>query len=169
MRWDHLFADLEGQLAAERAANFQADVAEMTRAERASVELASRIITQRGTKVSIALVTGETLVGTVADAAMQWVLLSPDGPQVLVPSKAIVAVHGLGARARAANEVERRLSLGYALRALSRDRARVVVRTCGGEFGGVLGAVGADYVDIASEDAQAVSVPFDAIVTVRQA
>lgn len=163
-----MFADLEGQLAAERAANFQADVAEMTRAERASVELASRVIAQKGADVVLALVTGDTVRGAVADAAAQWVLLAQGGRQVLVPRHAIAAVHGLGVRSRAATEVERRLSLGHALRALSRDRARVVIRTRGPELSGVVGAVGADYVDIGTGEEAAVSVPFEAIVTVRQ-
>lgn len=164
-----MFADLEGQLAAERAANFQADVAELTRAERAAVELTSRVIAQRGAEVVLALVTGDTVRGTVADAAAQWVLLADGGRQVLVPRSAVAAVHGLGVRARAATEVERRLSLGHALRALSRDRARVVVRTRGHELSGIVGAVGADYVDIAAGEDAAVAVPFDAIVSVRQA
>jgi hypothetical protein len=169
MRWDHLFADLEGQLAAERAAHFQADVAEMTRAERASVELSARLVAQRGKDITVVLATGDTVRGTVADAAAQWVLLTDDGRHVLVPRKAVTAVHGLGARARASTEVERRLSLGYALRALSRDRARVVVRTQASEFSGALGAVGADYVDVSTRPDQVTSVPFDAIMLVRQA
>jgi hypothetical protein len=169
MRWDHLFADLEGQLAAERAAHFQADVAEMTRAERASVELASRVVAQRGAEIAISLVTGDTIRGTVSDAASQWVLLEADGRQILIPRTAIAAVHGLGVRARSVSEVERKLSLGYALRALSRDRARVVVRTVGGELSGVLGGVGADYVDVTAPDGSNSSVPFVAVVSVRQA
>lgn len=169
MRWDHLFADLEGQLAAERAADFQADVAEMTRAERASVELAARLVAQRGSVVGLTLVTGDTMRGDVADAAAQWVLLNTEGPQVLVPHSAIAAVNGLGIRARTASEVERRLSLGYALRALSRDRARIIVRTLGSEVSGAIGGVGADYVDITVADGSLSSVPFHAIVSVRQA
>jgi hypothetical protein len=169
MRWDHLFADLEGQLAAERAAHFQADVAEMTRAERASVELGARLVAQRGAELGIVLVTGETVRGTLADAAAQWVLVDVEGRHVLIPRRAIAVVQGLGARARASTEVERRLSLGYALRALSRDRARVVVVTQGAQVSGVVGAVGADYVDIATASQQISSVPFQAIVAVRQA
>lgn len=169
MRWDHLFADLEGQLAAERAAAFQADVAEMTRAERASVELSARLGAQRGAEVSIVLTTGETMRGSLADAAVQWVLLATEGRHALIPCAAIAAVHGLGARARASTEVDKRLSLGYALRALSRDRARVVVVTRGPELSGVVGAVGADYMDLAMAGDQIASVPFTAIVAVRQA
>jgi len=169
VRWDHLFADLEGQLEAERSAQFQADVAELTRAERAAVELTSRVLAQKGAEVVVALVTGDTVRGTVADAAAQWILLAEGARQVLVPRAAIAAVHGLGSRTRAATEVERRLSLGHALRALSRDRARVVVRTRGHELSGIVGAVGSDCVDIATGAESTAVVPFDAIVTVRQA
>jgi hypothetical protein len=169
MRWDHLFADLEGQLAAERAAEFQADVAEMTRAERASVELTARVIAQRGASLAITVVSGDTIRGTVTDAASQWILLDTEGPQVLISRAAIAAVYGLGTRARPATDVERRLSLGYALRALSRDRARVIVNTRASELSGMVGAVGADYVEITTADALTVSIPFEAIMTVRQA
>ena len=41
MRWEQLFADMEAQLAAGRLADVRADVAELARAERASVELAA--------------------------------------------------------------------------------------------------------------------------------
>ena len=169
MRWENLFSDLEGQLSSERDAQFQADVAELTRAERASVDLASRLVASRGMDLRIGLVGGEAIADVVTDASAQWLLLGASSTQTLVPLTAIASVHGLAARTAVVTEVERRLSLGHALRALSRDRARVVANTAGGDVSGVVGAVGADHVDIATSDSVAVTVPFAAIRWVRSA
>lgn len=167
MRWDALFADLEGQLESERGAAFQAEVAELTRAERASVELSARLIAARGLQLTIRLTDGEVIQGEIRDAAAQWILLMASARYVLIPVGAVALVQGLPTRARPASHVERRLTLGHALRALSRDRARVVVRVAGGAVSGLVDTVGADYVEITQDEGVVAALPFAAIVSVR--
>lgn len=149
MRWDDLFADLEGQLAAAESVQFRSDVAEMTRAERATVDLSARIAASKGAEIGLTLVSGEKLSGLVADCAGQWLLIRAGAQQVLVPLAAVAAVQGLAEKAGLVSEVARRLSLGHVLRALARDRAHVMARTLGGDVPGVIRSVGADHLDIA--------------------
>lgn len=167
MRWDDLFADLEGQLHSAQGQQFMADVADMTRAERASVELAARVMASAGQSVKVTLRDGDTVAGAIVDASAQWLLLGSTGPQTLIPMSAVAMLSGLGTQAAPLSEVERRLSLGHALRALSRDRAHVVVHTAGGQVRGVINAVGADFIDVSSEAGVLVTVPYAAIVSVR--
>lgn len=169
MRWNDLFADLEAQADAVGHAQFDADVRDMTRSERASIELASRLMHARGTSVTVTLLDGDTAQGVLVDAAAGWVLLGASGPQTLVPLSAVALVSGLGPRTAELSEVDRRLGIGHALRALARDRARVVVTTAAGQTSGVIGAVGADYVEVSTAVGAAVVVPLAAIMSVRSA
>jgi hypothetical protein len=171
MRWNDLFADLEGQLSAAAAAQFNAEVSELTRAERASVELAARAVATLGGPVTVTLRGGDQVSGTVADASPQWLLVTQGARQHLIPLDAAQVIGGLSAQAAPLSEVERRLSIGHALRALSQDRARVIVQTDALELAGVIGTVGADHMDVAtSVGSQArVTVPFAAIIQVRSA
>jgi len=169
MRWDHLFGDLEAQLSAAHDAQFRAEVSDLTRSERATVELAERLLTAKGQSVTLTLRDGETVHGEVADAALQWLLLGVSGPQTLVPMHAVAVVAGLPAQTSHVTEVERRLGIGHALRALARDRARVIVDYGAGEVTGLIAAVGADYVEVSTSVGAMSAVPIDAIMRVRSA
>src|SRR5664279_6098524 len=169
MRWDDLFSDLEAQLGAAQDAQFQADVSDLTRSERASIELAERLLTARGRSVALTLRDGEMVHGVVVDAAVQWLLLGASGPQTLVPMRAVALVSGLPPRTSHVTEVERRLGIGHALRALARDRARVIVDTVGGSASGLVGVVGADFIEISTAVGSSVAVPMAAITRVRAA
>lgn len=148
MRWEALFADLEAQLEAARATEAAADVAELTRAERATVELSSRLRAAHGGVLTIR--SGSARVrGTVLDVAEQWVLLADGAARWLVPTAAVTAVHGLPVHAAPApGAVERRLSLGHALRAVARDRSTVRVVLDDEELVGRVDRVGADHLDL---------------------
>jgi len=180
MRWEGLFADLEGQLAAEQRRERDDEVAERTRRERALVTLSARLAASVGAPVRIGLTGGHRVQGNLEDLGQDWVLVraGADGHEVLVPLAAVVTLHSLGAHTAAARSA-RRFSLGYALRALSRDRATVVVALVGDgpRLLGTIDAVGADHLDLAEhleglprrrENVRAVAtVPFAAVVTVE--
>ena len=160
MRWEALFADMEAQLAAAQAAELAAQVADLTRAERATVDLTSRLRAAQGAQVTVRVGTAESVPGTVLEVAPQWLLLG-DGPRrALVPLTALSAVGGLPVAAVAAHGaahgmVARRLGLGHALRALARDRTVVRVAVDGAELVGRLDRVGADHVDVTTVTADA--------------
>lgn len=150
MRWEALFADMEAQLRAATAADLAAEVAELTRAERSTVELVGRLRSARGAQVGVLVAGGSALHGEVLDVASQWVLLGEGATRALVPTRAVVAVRGLPASATPApGAVPRRLGLGTALRALSRDRVTVRIVTTGAELAGRIDRVGADHLDLA--------------------
>ncbi|PKQ25474.1 MAG: hypothetical protein CVT64_09730 [Actinobacteria bacterium HGW-Actinobacteria-4] len=171
MRWNDLFADLEGQLSAAAAAQFNAEVSELTRAERASVEFGARAVATVGGSVTVTMRDGEHVAGTLADASPQWLLVTQGVRQHLIPLEAVSFIGGLSTQAAPLSEVDRRLSVGHAYRALSVDRARVVVHTDATALAGVIGAVGADHVDVATSlgNQARVTVPFAAIIQVRSA
>ena len=122
MRWEGLFADLEGQLAAEERRELDDEVAERTRRERALVTLADRLAGAVGSTVRLGLGAGLHVQGDIADLGDGWVLLRDPatGREHLVPTAAVVTVSALGARVETARAA-RRFGLGYALRALSRE------------------------------------------------
>lgn len=152
MRWDALFADMEAQLEAARTADLAVEVAELTRAERATVTLDARLREARGSVLSVRVDGVEPITGVLVEAAAQWLLLADQGRSALVPLAAVSAIRDLGVHsAGAAGVVERRLTLGHALRALARDRVVVRVRTPAGELTGRVERVGADHLDLAAE------------------
>ena len=91
----------------------------------------------------------------------------------LVPLGAVTAIRGLTPHsAGEGGVVERRLTLGHALRALARDRVIVQIVTHGGELTGRVERVGADHLDLAaghveSRGGELWAVPFSAIRVVR--
>ena len=180
MRWEGLFADLEGQLAAEQRRERDDEVAERTRRERALVTLSARLAAAVGAPARISLSGGHQVDGDLQDLGEDWVLVrtNPDAHEVLVPLAAVVTLRSLGSQSAPARTA-RRFGLGYALRALSRDRATVVVSVHGDgpRLLGTIDAVGADHLDLAEhldglprrrENVRAVAtVPFAALVAVE--
>lgn len=176
-RWTLLFADLEAQLAAEEAAERDGAVAELTRAEQASVPLVDRLRAAQGRPLRVDLRDGESLAGRLERVATTWVQLdarTAQGGRVqhLVPLSAVVGVTGLGPYATPSSTRTDRLGLGTALRGLQRDRARVQVRTTAQTMLGRVARVGADHLDVAELDAVGPGtrvVPFSALVRVSEA
>lgn len=154
MRWERLFADLEGQLAAADRQELDAEVAERVRSAWAEIHLADRLRAVVGQEVTLRLTGGERVTGRCVDAAPEWVVVRDGSGQALVPLAAVAAVSGLSrAVAPPAGEVLRRLGLRHALRALARDRSTVRVVTGGGTFTGTVDRVGADHLDLAEHPA----------------
>lgn len=149
MRWEGLFDDLAGQLAAEERRERDGEVADRTRAERAKVALLERYAASRGTRLTVVAVTGATFEGELLDIGADWILLRDTvGRATLLSAGAVVGVSGLSNRSDPA-VTARRFTLGYALRALSRDRATVTVTdTSGGRVTGTIDAVGLDWCEV---------------------
>lgn len=175
-RWELLFADLEARLAAEEAAEREGVVADLTRAEQASMGLTDRLRAVLGRPVRVELLDREGVEGRLVRVADAWLLLQGHGAhgpaQHLVPRSAVAAVVGLGRHGTPSTARTDRLGLGHVLRGLQRDRARVLVRTLGGEMAGRIGRVGADHLDVEETDrARPVvrTVPFAAVLRVSGA
>lgn len=173
MRWEALFADLEAQLSAADAADRAADVAELTRAERATVGIGDRLRASRGTRLDLHLAGAERVTGELLEVAAHWVLLGEGPRRSLVPTAAVGAVTGLGAYAEpTTSTVLRRVGLGQALRALARDRVRLRVSTVAGTWSGRIDRVGADHLDLvtggpADGPAAVLTLPFAALTVLR--
>lgn len=149
MRWHALFADLELQLDAAQARDLLGDVPDLTRAERAGVDLAARLRAHGG-EVVVTVHGGQSFRGVAADVGAAWLLLSDGAREHLVPLGSIALVAGLGdAAAPAQDAVHSRLRLGHALRAVARDRSVVRVLTTAGSLVGRVDAVGTDHLDLA--------------------
>ncbi|GGL28666.1 hypothetical protein H9L10_02890 [Phycicoccus endophyticus] len=149
MRWEGLFADLEGQLAAEERRERDSEVAERTRRERALVDLTARLAAGLGHELGLRVAGGSAVSGRLRDVGDGWLLLAAGRTEVLVPLPALLTVTGLPPQAEPARTA-RRFGLGYALRALARDRAGVVLGLSEGPaLTGTLDVVGADHLVLA--------------------
>lgn len=150
MRWDDLFADLLSQMDAVTAGDRAAEVAELTRAERASVGLADRVRGAAGSPVAVTVRSGLVVRGLRGEVGASWFLLQDGVREHLVPLHAVVGMTGLSGHAAATTRpVLDRLSLTHALRAVARDRSVVRVLTSAWSLHGRVDAVGADHLDLA--------------------
>src|SRR4051812_37856652 len=154
MRWQQLFADLQGQFEARETAEERAEWASRARAEIGAVALVDRLRGAFGSVVSLHCRGAGPVTGRLDDVGTDWVLLEDDHARTsLVALAAVLAVGGLGRRTAAAEEpghVRRQLDLRRALRALARDRAAVqVVLDDGLVLTGTVDRVGADYLELA--------------------
>lgn len=179
MRWDDLFGDLEAQWHAQLRRELDAEVADRTRRERATVALADRLAAQVGRAVGLALVDGTMLSGQVREVGQGWLLLSVATGSCLVPTAAVAGVTGVERRA-GLPVPERSFGFGYALRGLSRDRVAVTVAdVSGGVSTGTIDGVGRDFLELSEHAADLPRrrenvtgtrvVPFAAVVLVRPA
>ncbi|GIG55409.1 hypothetical protein [Demequina activiva] len=167
MRWEALFRDLEAQADAQADEQWRHEVAERTRGERASVTVAARVAAARGGSVSAVLRDGTRVSGVLVDSGGDWALVTDGGRQHLVSLASVAVLDGLPRRADVLSAVESRLSIAHALRALSRERARVAVRT-GVEVAGVIVGVGADHINVLTDAGVTTTVPLASILEVAQ-
>ncbi len=175
MRWERLFDDLEAQFAQEERAELLAEIADRTRRERAGVHLVDRLAAATG-PVSFLLPGERGIKGVVTDVGKDFCLVTGE-TRHLIRLAAALQVRGLGRGSVGPREgtAIRRFGLGYALRALARDRCTVLLSdVTGRDVVGRLGAVGADYVEVAPERESGSSrrphevciVPFSALAVV---
>lgn len=172
-RWAALFGDLEAQARAQEAAEADALVSELTRAEHATMALADRFRAAVGTEVTVEVLDGTPLRGVVRDVADEWVALQGRPPEPvgrqLVPLGALAGVLGLGRQAAPAGRRLGAPALAAALRELQRDRVRVTVRTPAGVTAGRIARVGRDHLDVEVPGRGPRLVPFAALLVVSEA
>lgn len=136
MRWELLFADLEGQLAAAEATELSMEVAERSRHELGALSIVDRLLAARGAPVRCGTVAGDVLAGVIAEVGPDWLLIADPvtgAYEELVALGAVGWVEGLGRASAggAKGPVWQRLNLRHALRALSRERAVIDVAVTG--------------------------------------
>ena len=183
MRWEALFADLEGQAAALAQAERAAEVEERTRGELAAIGLLDRLRAAEGAPLRLRLAGGRSLAGSVGRIGPDWLLVTePEGREAVVPLAAVLGVRGLSRHAAvpgSAGVVESRLGLRAALRGVARDRSPVRLELVDGTaLDATLDRVGADFVEAATHAAGEMRrrqevrdvelVPFAALAAVRR-
>lgn len=178
MRWQELFADLEGQLEAEAARDLDLEVADRVRRERADVALGDRLAASVSRRLQLRVRGAGDVAGELADVGRDWMLLEAEGRRsALVPFSALLAVSGCAERSNQSPTVARRFGLGHALRVLSRDRAVVrLLDVDGRSVAGTPDRIGSDHLDLAQHPADVprrranvtgrLVVPFSAIAVV---
>ncbi|MGH3506362.1 MAG: hypothetical protein ACRDO2_04055, partial [Nocardioidaceae bacterium] len=159
MRWDDLFADLEGQARALAAEEEQAEVEDRIRGETAQIALVNRLRAAAGKDVAVTLVGGTSLTGLVRRVGPDFVLVesteqgTAGAVDHMVLTAAVLAWADLGPAAvspESVGTVESRLGLSAALRGVAADRSRVtlLLRDGSGRHGTVA-RVGRDWLDLA--------------------
>ncbi|MFC5432098.1 hypothetical protein [Microbacterium suwonense] len=193
MEWDHLFEDLEGQLAAEWDAERAALDAESERLRIAKLTMRDRLLIMAAgsARLSLELSNGERWDCRMRVIGADWIgVCAHSDPRLrVVPLSAVAAIavdHGtlLGsleqtvAPAADGNTLRERMTLGFVLRDLARRRTTVTLARHGADpQHGTIDRAGADHLDLALHEAgeprRARSVrgfqliPFDTVCWVR--
>ena len=151
IRWDRLFADLEGQLEAAARAELVAEVADRTRFEVSQTTLLGRLRAALDGEVELSVAGVGPVVGTVSRVGTDFVVIDTTGSPALINAGAVVTARNLGTASRSvADEVAARIAIGMVLRGLARDRTAVTVWLQDGTtLAGTVDRVGADYLDLA--------------------
>src|SRR3712207_5533866 len=155
MRWQQLFADLQGQFEQAEGEEARAEWASRARAEVGAIRLTDRLGGSVGADVPLTCRGAGRVSGVLADVGVDWLLVTDErGRDQLVSAGAVRAVSGLGRWTVPAEDdgtaVRARLDLRRALRGLARDRSVVqVVLDEGSVLTGTIDRVGADYLDLA--------------------
>jgi hypothetical protein len=185
MRWEEmlldLFDDLEQQAEGLALAERDVEVAELSRAEYAHVDFASRLHASLGHRVVLVVAGLGHVEATVERVGVDWLLADDDQHEWILRTAALGHVRGLSEQAVGEEHrpVPARVGLGSALRGVAESRAAVVLhRIDGGSVRGQLRRVGADFVELwVSEHAEAWTpgpeghvevVPFVAVAAVRR-
>jgi hypothetical protein len=182
MSWEQglldLFDDLEARAAGMAQARREEDVADLARAEYAGIGLAERLQGSVGGSVVLELTGGPRLRGRLERVGRGCAVLTPGDLPVmhLVNLTHVVTVATASPRA-AVDEtlpVTSRLGLASAVRHLTEEVDAVAVRLADGRpVSGQVVRVGADFLEVFTEDAAAealpVLVPLAAVVTLAPA
>jgi hypothetical protein len=179
MLWEErlldLFDDLEQQAEGLVLTGLDAEVAEQSRAEYAQVDLAARLHASVGRAVRVEVQGVGRVEARLVRVGEGWCLLADGAAEWLVRDAAIASVRGLSQHGRGveARPVTARLGLASALRGVAEARSVVVAHHLDGSSErGVLGRVGADFVELRAGDdprspGETEVLPFGALAAVR--
>ena len=176
MLWEQrllaLFDDLELQAEGLALAERDGEVSDLARAEYARLELADRLHGNLGARLALGLGPSATVEGVTRQLGRDWLLLEEAGHEWVIRLAAISFVRGLTERslAAAARPLTARLGVGSVLRRLAEAGDEVVVQSLHGDRQrGVLGRVGADFVELGGPAGRPVDVvPFGAFAGIRR-
>lgn len=167
MRWDELFADIEGQLEQELDAERLEVAAEDERLRLGRLALGERLekMSRDSGSVKLVLADAQILELRIESAGADWVAGEPShgagGRGVIVPLAALAAAlpgddrdprPAPGAAHPPPGNLVSRFRLAFVLRDLCRRRIVVDVRTSDGSHHGTIDRVGADHLDLAEHD-----------------
>jgi hypothetical protein len=163
VRWDDLFADLEGQLEQELGAEELDVAAEEERLRLGRLTLRDRIAALAGHRVAVELTDGARLDLRVETIGRDWLSGSAIGSRAatcVVPLDAVAGVlpdiddlpASLAPPGEGAEALSRRLGLAFVLRDLCRRRCPVEVVTVARALHGTIDRVGRDHLDLAEHD-----------------
>lgn len=154
MRWDRLFADLEGQLEAAAAGRLDADIADRTRRELAATTFEGRLRAAAGRVVELSVAGIGAMTGELRRVGPGWLMVEiAGGPPAVVAARFVTAARDLPVATREVDDAASQdpaTGLVAVLRVLARDRtATAVVLATGATFTGTVDRVGTDYLDLA--------------------
>lgn len=164
MEWEHLFEDLEGQLAAEWEAERAALDAESERLRISKLTLHERLRTMSvdGARLLLELDGGDRWDATLRTIGADWIGAQVDGDARLrvIPLSAVQAIgvdHGTLLAGLAGDSapagLRERMTFGFVLRDLARRRAPVTIARRGSDpQHGTIDRAGADHLDLALHD-----------------
>jgi hypothetical protein len=167
-----LFDDLELQAEGLALAERDGEVGELARAEYARLALADRLHGNVGARLTIGLGPSVTVEGVARQVGSDWLLLEEAGHEWVIRLAAVGLVRGLTERALApaARPVTAGLGVGSVLRRLAEAGEEVIVQSlCGDRRCGVLGRVGADFVELGGPAGRPADVlPFGSFAGIRR-
>ena len=152
-RWEQLFTDLEGSFSALESQELADLLQEQIRSEAAQIRMWQRCAGAVGEEVQFDLVWAGSVAGRVLAAASQWVLVSSQRRQILIPMTSILSFGAVRAVAGELGDGKpngAEVTLNRALRILSRDREHVTVFTQDKQVSGFISAVSNDHITIMS-------------------
>ena len=163
MRWEKLFADLEGIVDDEALTERDALVTELRDGELAATSWQQLA----GGDVSLEVAGVGRIDGEVQSGNDHVIHVLTDRAHILVNPVAVLAVLGGSHRAAKRTTVASKLGWSYVFRLLQRDQDRVQIyrRDSSARTGAVV-RVGADFVQIRDEAANTPMIPYAAIATV---
>lgn len=165
MEWEHLFEDLEGQLAAEWEAERAALDAESERLRISKLTLRDRLraLSADAPRLLVELADGDHWEAMLRAVGSDWIAVAATGDARLriVPLTAVQAVGvdhgallaGLRSDPAAPGGLRERMTFGFILRDLARRRAPVTIARRGSDpQHGTIDRAGADHLDLALHD-----------------